>query len=159
MGWTTPGSAGRYPAGMLTVLRDVVRSMRPGTLSPSILSFSRFSGQSIFSIESWNERMRASTDGLGSKFPTLLFNRNGAVDHTLMSEGGRVYPRPPAGIVYGRVSPVIGWCTVIVPTDGRSLYDFDEKFSQMFPASALVASGLHALVSSSVTGTRASVDR
>ena len=34
--------------------------------------------------------MRASTDGLGSNVPTLLFSRNGAVDQTLTSEAGRV---------------------------------------------------------------------
>ena len=34
--------------------------------------------------------MRASTDGLGSNVPTLLFSRNGAVDHRLISDGGRV---------------------------------------------------------------------
>ena len=49
--------------------------------------------------------------------------------------------------------------SVIVPTDGSSLYDCDEKLSQMLPAIALVASGLQALVCSSVTGTRSSVDR
>ena len=47
----------------------------------------------------------------------------------------------------------------MVPTDGRSLYDCEEKLSQMLPAMALVASGLQALVSSSVTGTRSSLDR
>ena len=47
----------------------------------------------------------------------------------------------------------------MVPTDGRSLYDWDEKLSQMFPAMALVASGLQALVSSSGRGTRSSFDR
>src|ERR1700730_18442421 len=57
--------------------------MRPGTLVPSNLSYSRSSGQSSFSIESWNERIRASTDGLLSKWPTLLLSRNGAVDQTL----------------------------------------------------------------------------
>ena len=64
--------------------------MRPGTLVPSSLSYSRSSGQSSFSIESWNERIRASTEGLPSKWPTLLLSRNGAVDHTLTSEAGRV---------------------------------------------------------------------
>ena len=34
--------------------------------------------------------MRAATDGLGSNLPTLLFSRNGAVDQTLISDGGRV---------------------------------------------------------------------
>ena len=47
----------------------------------------------------------------------------------------------------------------MVPTDGRSLYDCDEKLSQMLPPIALVASGLQALVCSSVTGTRNSADR
>ncbi len=67
-----------------------VRSITPGTLSPSTGSLSRFSGHSILAIESWNEPMRASTEGLGSNCPTLLFNRNGAVDHRLISEGTRV---------------------------------------------------------------------
>ena len=48
---------------------------------------------------------------------------------------------------------------MIVPTDGRSLYDCDEKLSQMLPAIALVASGLQALVCNSVTGMRASFER
>ena len=34
--------------------------------------------------------MRASTEGLGSKWPTVLLCRNGAVDHTLTSDAGRV---------------------------------------------------------------------
>ena len=38
-------------------------------------SFSRFSGHSSFSIESWNDRMRPSTDGLGSNVPMLVFSR------------------------------------------------------------------------------------
>src|SRR4051812_44427988 len=105
--------------------------MRPGTLSPRTGSLSRFSGHSICSMALLNERMRPSTEGSGSKAPMLLFSRNGAVDHTLMSEGGRVYPRPPAGIRYCQGSPVIGWCTVISPTEGRFLYDSDEKLSQM----------------------------
>ena len=46
----------------------VVRSIVPGTLSPSTESLSRFSGQSIFSMESWKESMRAATDGLGIEF-------------------------------------------------------------------------------------------
>ena len=95
--------------------------MTPGTLSPSTESFSRFSGHSIFSIESWNDRIRASTDGLGSNVPSALFRKKGAVDHRLMRDAGRVYPRPPPGMTYGRGSPVIGWWTVIVPTDGRAL--------------------------------------
>jgi hypothetical protein len=43
--------------------------------------------------------MRASTEGLGLNGPTLLFCRNGAVDQRLMSEAGRVKPRPPPGSV------------------------------------------------------------
>ena len=43
--------------------------------------------------------MRASTDGLGSNGPTLLFCRNGAVDQRLTSDAGRVNPRPPPGSV------------------------------------------------------------
>ena len=137
----------------------VVRSIVPGTLSPSTRSFSRFSGQRSCSIESWKERIRASTEGDGSKRPRLLLSRKGAVDHTLMSEGTRVYPRPPAGISYSHALPVTGWWTLIFPTDGRSLYDCEEKLSQMSPRSAFVASGLHALVSRRVTGTRSSVER
>src|SRR5262249_12327338 len=116
--------------------------MIPGTLSPSTLSRSRFSGHSSCSIEALKTRMRVSTDGSWSKGPRLLFSRNGAVDQTLISDGGRVWPRPPAGILYARVAPVNGSCTVISPTDGNSLYDCEEKLSQMLPASALVASGL-----------------
>ena len=41
-------------------------------------------------MESSKDRIRASTDGLGSKRPTELFSRKGAVDHRLMSDGGRV---------------------------------------------------------------------
>ena len=37
----------------------------------------------------------ADTDGLASKGPTELFWRKGAVDHRLMSDAGRVNPRPP----------------------------------------------------------------
>ena len=59
---------------------------------------------------------------------------------------------------YGLGSPVIGWCTVIVPTDGSCLYVCEDKLSQMSLAIARLASGLHALVSSKVTGTRISVD-
>ena len=54
---------------------------------------------------------------------------------------------------------MIGWWTVISPTDGRFLYVSDEKLSQMLSRIALVASGLQALVSSSVTGTRTSLAR
>ena len=48
---------------------------------------------------------------------------------------------------------------MIAPTDGSSLYEAEEKLSQMLPAIALVASGLQALVCSKVTGTRMSFDR
>ena len=41
-------------------------------------------------MESWNDFIRASTDGLHSNLPTLLLRRKGAVDHALMSEAGRV---------------------------------------------------------------------
>ena len=34
--------------------------------------------------------MRASTDGLHSNGPTVLFCRNGAVDHALISDAGRM---------------------------------------------------------------------
>ena len=70
-----------------------------------------------------------------------------------------MYPRPPAGISYSHSFPVTGWWTLIFPTDGRSLYDCEEKLSQMSPRSAFVASGLHAFVSRRVTGTRSSVER
>ena len=50
-----------------------------------------------------------------------------------------------------------GCWTLTLPTEGRLLYADEEKLSQMLPAMALVASGLQALVSSSVTGTRRSV--
>ncbi len=52
-----------------------------------------------------------------------------------------------------------GSCTVIMPTEGRFLYDSDEKLSQMLSRMALVASELQALVSSRVWGMRISVDR
>src|SRR5690348_2389816 len=103
--------------------------------------------------------MRASTLGLGLNLPTLSLSRYGAVDQRLTSDVTRVKPLPPAGILYGRGSPVRGWCTVIVPTEGKALYDREEKLSQMLSSMALVASGLQALVSSSVTGTRTSVER
>jgi hypothetical protein len=48
---------------------------------------------------------------------------------------------------------------MILPTAGKSLYVRDEKLSQILPSSALVASGLHALVWSSVSGMRRSVDK
>ena len=41
--------------------------------------------------------MRASTEGLGSNGPTLLFCRNGAVDQTLTSDAGRVIAASAAG--------------------------------------------------------------
>src|SRR5450755_2424089 len=144
---------------MVTSLRWVVRSMRPTPLSPRTGSRSRFSGHSICSMDASNECMRPATEGSGSGGPTVLFRRNGAVDQTLISEGTRVYPRPPAGMGYGIGAPVNGSLSVTVPTEGSCLYDCDEKLSQMLPASALVASGLQALVRSNVTGIRASVDR
>ena len=54
------------------VVRSILPTPAPVSL-PKILSFSRFSGQSICSMESWKTRIRASTDGLGSKWPTELF--------------------------------------------------------------------------------------
>ncbi len=48
---------------------------------------------------------------------------------------------------------------MIAPTDGRDLYEADEKLSQMLPPIALVASGLQAFVCNTVTGTRPSFDR
>jgi hypothetical protein len=56
-------------------------------------------------------------------------------------------------------SPVYGCWTRIFPTEGRFLYDSEEKLSQMLPRMAFVASGLQAFVSSSVVGTRTSFDR
>ena len=60
---------------------------------------------------------------------------------------------------YSRATPVKGFCTSTEPTAGSFLYDSDEKLSQMLSARALVASGLQALVSVRVTGTRSSVER
>jgi hypothetical protein len=57
------------------------------------------------------------------------------------------------------VTPVNGSVNETRPTGVSVLYDCDEKLSQMLPSSALVASGLHKLVRSNVTGTRASVER
>ena len=41
-------------------------------------------------MESWKDRMRASTEGLHSNCPSALFWKKGAVDQTLTSEAGRV---------------------------------------------------------------------
>ena len=46
-----------------------------------------------------------------------------------------------------------------MPAEGSVLYDSDEKLSQMLSRSALVASGLHALMPRSGAGTRSSLDR
>jgi hypothetical protein len=54
------------------------------------MSFSRFSGHNICSIDAWNDRILPSTDGLDSNGPTVLFNRKGAVDHRLTRDGGLV---------------------------------------------------------------------
>src|SRR5215212_4848021 len=118
----------------------------------------RFSGQSICVMPSSNDDMRSFTDPLSSKCPTLLFCRNGAVDQRLISDAGRVNPRPPPGISYQDASLVYGWWIITLPTDGRFLYDSEEKLSQMLPRMAFVASGLQAFVSISVTGTRTSLD-
>ena len=72
--------------------------------------------------------------------------------------------RPDVAAAAGRQrvvdsAPVTGCLTLIVPTDGSCLYDSDEKLSQMLSRMALVASGLQALIPSSVTGTRSSVER
>src|SRR5581483_9061782 len=140
------------------VVRSILPTVGPAS-APKIGSFSRRSGHSICSIEAWNTRTRASTDGLGSNGPTALFWRKGAVDHALTSDAGRVNPRPPAGSSYVNGAPVFGLRSVIVPTDGSALYEDDEKLSQMLPAIALVAIGLQMLVCISVDGTRSSVDR
>ena len=71
-------------------LRAVVRSITPGTLSPSTGSRARFSGHSNCAIDASNTRMRAGTDGSCSNGPKLLLSRNGAVDHSPISDGGRV---------------------------------------------------------------------
>src|SRR5438034_1227743 len=78
----------------------------------------------------------------------------GGVDQRLMREAGRVSPRPPPGSVSSCTAPVYGSWTWIEPTEGRFLYDSEEKLSQMLSRMAFVASGLQAFVSSSVTGTR-----
>src|SRR5262247_3323914 len=103
--------------------------MKPGTLSafdsgkPSALmtsmSFFRFSGQRICSMESLKESIRASTEGSHLNFPTELLRRNGAVDHRLINDGGRVKPRPPPGNSYSKVVPSIGLYKVIFPTEGK----------------------------------------
>jgi hypothetical protein len=68
----------------------------PGPSIPAnIGSLSRFSGQSIFSIESSKRLDPRVNRRLSSNFPTVLFCRNGAVDQALMSEAGRMKPRPP----------------------------------------------------------------
>src|SRR4030095_1838537 len=103
--------------------------MKPGTLSafesgkPSALmtsaSFFRLSGQSICSIESLKESIRASTEASHLNFPTELLRRNGAVDHKLINDGGRVKPRPPPGNSEPKVVPSIGLFNVIFPTEGK----------------------------------------
>ena len=60
---------------MRSQLVAVVRSITPGTLSPSTGSLARLSGHSIWAIEFSNEAMREATAGLDSNLPTLLFNR------------------------------------------------------------------------------------
>src|SRR5690242_12637929 len=81
---------GRKPAGTVTQLCAVVRSISPTPLAPSIGSTGRFSGHSICSMLAWNTVIRAGIDGLGSNGPTVLFSRKGAVDHRLTNDGGRV---------------------------------------------------------------------
>src|SRR5262249_53748907 len=122
-------------------------------------SWGRFSGHSNSSIAPLNEFIRCSTDGSSSNVPIRLLMRKGALAHSLTSDGTRVNPTPPPGILYCQRCPVNGSCTVMAPTEGSSLYVEDEKLSQMLLRIALVPSGLHALVRRSVTGMRASVDR
>ena len=85
-------ASGTKPVGTVTWLCSVVRSIVPGSLAPSTESRSRFSGQSICSIEVSKTFMRAATAGLvsNSRGPTVLLSRKGAVDHRLISEGTRV---------------------------------------------------------------------
>ena len=47
----------------------------------------------------------------------------------------------------------------MTPAEGSVLYDSEEKLSQMLSRIAFVASGLQALIPSSVIGTRSSVER
>src|SRR5262245_5421262 len=122
-------------------------------------SLVRFSGQSSCSMASLKEAIRAATDGSQENFPIELLSSRGAVDQTLISDGGRVKPRPPPGKVYSQGVPSMGLCTVILPTDGKFWYVLEEKLSQMLPAMALVASGLQAFVCRRVTGMRRSVER
>src|SRR5215813_4481653 len=90
---------GRKPDGTLTQLVEVVRWIRPTPLLPSLSSCVRFSGHNICSTLAWNTAIRAATEGFGSNGPTVLLSKKGAVDHRLISEGGLVYPRPPAGML------------------------------------------------------------
>src|ERR1700716_1309048 len=103
--------------------------------------------------------MRPATDGSPVNSPTELFNRYGAVDHTLVNDAGRVYPLPPSGILNSAGVPSTGLYTVTEPTPGNSLKVWEEKLSQMLSAMEFVASGLQALVPSSVTGMRFSAER
>src|SRR5262245_49949847 len=118
----------------MTQLVEVVRWISPTSLLlPSTSSRARFSGHSICSMLSLNTAIRVATEGfsvygLGYGLgygpgcgPSSLLSRKGAVDHRLMSEGGRVYPRPPASILIGRFSPVNGSCVMISSTGGRLL--------------------------------------
>ena len=52
--------------------------------------------------------MRASTDGLGSNLPTLLFSRNGAVDHGLTKRRHARVAAAAGRHLYGSGSPVNG---------------------------------------------------
>src|SRR5436305_5807145 len=137
------------------------RSMWPGCWRPDFVITTsspwRRSGHKSSVMLSLNDSMRAGTSPRHLKGPRLLVTRNGAVDQMLTSDGGRVNPRPPPGSGKFHSLPVVGSCTGSLPTDGRLLYDFDAKLSQMSFLIAFVANGLQQLVSSSVTGTRTSL--
>ena len=81
------------------------------------------------------------------------------MDQRLTSDAGRVNPRPPPGMGKSTSAAVNGSRIFIVPTDGSSLYDSDEKLSQMLSRMALVAIGLQMFVWSRLDGIRSSVER
>ena len=54
--------------------------------------------KTIATSDAYRDKTILLWNTLSSKRPIVLFSRNGAVDHRLMSDGGRVYPRPPAGM-------------------------------------------------------------
>ena len=142
----------------------VVRSIHPGRDFPDCVANVplplRFSGQSIWVMPSSNDchavRHRAALFEVADA--VVLQERRGRPE-----ADQRRRPRESASAARHRrtttVSPVYGWWIITLPTEGRFLYDSEEKLSQMLPRMAFVASGLQAFVSSSVTGTRTSVER